>query len=288
MALLLGLVAIGCVEVLRPFFSAILWAAILVFSTWPIFLRARRRLRLGRTGAAALMVFGEAVLLLLPLAAAVPGGAADVEQLRSLAQRVLQAGLPPAPGWVWDVPILGARIGEVWNSWSADLSAMGDFLRPYLGAVAQFALSLVLGLADGLLQVVLALVIAFFFYASGDRLARVVTALLVRITGARAERLIAVTGATVRGVVYGLIGTAVVQGLLTALGLCCWARSRAACRCCRSARRPCGSPPPSGCSPTAIPGRRCCWAPTAWCSSAAPTTSFVPILSREVLSCPSC
>ena len=36
--------------------------------------------------------------------------------------------------------------------------------------------------------------------------------LLHRIAGARAERLIAVTGATVRGTVYGILGTALVQG----------------------------------------------------------------------------
>ncbi len=52
-------------------------------------------------------------------------------------------------------------------------------------------------------------------------MARVLTALLERIAGPQANRLIAVTGATVRGVVYGILGTALVQGILTALGL--WA-----------------------------------------------------------------
>ena len=35
MALLVGGIAVGCV-VLYPFFSALLWAAILVFTTWPV------------------------------------------------------------------------------------------------------------------------------------------------------------------------------------------------------------------------------------------------------------
>ena len=37
MGLLLGGVAIGCVLVLYPFFSALLWAGILVYTTWPVF-----------------------------------------------------------------------------------------------------------------------------------------------------------------------------------------------------------------------------------------------------------
>jgi predicted PurR-regulated permease PerM len=42
---------------------------------------------------------------------------------------------------------------------------------------------------------------------------------LQRVAGVQADRLIVVTGATVRGVVYGILGTAVVQGFLTAFGL---------------------------------------------------------------------
>ena len=37
MALLLGGIGIGCVLVLYPFFSSLLWAGILAFTTWPVF-----------------------------------------------------------------------------------------------------------------------------------------------------------------------------------------------------------------------------------------------------------
>ena len=50
--LLVGL-AVGCVLVLQPFLSAILWAAILVFTTWLVCRWLRARLRLGRAAAAA-------------------------------------------------------------------------------------------------------------------------------------------------------------------------------------------------------------------------------------------
>jgi predicted PurR-regulated permease PerM len=65
----------------------------------------------------------------------------------------------------------------------------------------------------------LALFVAFFFYVYGDPIAGRLSLLLHRIAGVQAERLIIVTGATVRGVVYGILGTAVVQGILTAFGL---------------------------------------------------------------------
>ncbi len=50
MGLLLIGIAVGCAFVLHPFFSAILWAAILVFSTWPVFEWLRLHLRVRRAG----------------------------------------------------------------------------------------------------------------------------------------------------------------------------------------------------------------------------------------------
>ena len=114
-------------------------------------------------------------------------------------------------------PAFKAR--SLWDAWAADLTVMVVFFRPYFGIAAQFGLQLLLGLANGVLLFLLALFAAFFVYASGEQLAKRITLIVHRIAGDRAERLIEVTGATVRGVVYGILGTAVVQGALTAIGL---------------------------------------------------------------------
>ena len=219
MALLLGGIAIGCAEVLYPFFSAILWAGILTFTTWPVHEWLRRRLRLGRVLTALLMVLIVAIVVVLPLTLAVPSEADDAVKLRKLIEDTLQAGLPGAPEWVAAVPVVGQTAADLWNSWAADLTVMVSFFKPYFGLAAQTSLSLLLGLANGILSFVLALIVAFFFFASGERLAGVIAALLRRIAAERAPRLIDVTGATIRGVVYGILGTAVIQGILTTLGL---------------------------------------------------------------------
>jgi predicted PurR-regulated permease PerM len=219
MVLLVGGIAVGCVLVLYPFFSALLWAAILVFTTWPVFewLCTHGRLRHG--AAAGAMVALTAVVLVLPLALAAPGGANDVNHLRGAIEDALRAGLPGSPDWVFDIPLIGPTLGGLWNRWAADISVMVEALRPYFGIVLEGGLSLLLGLANGVLLFVLALFIAFFFYLYGDPLAARLRVILQRIAGARADRLIDVTGATVRGVVYGILLTAIVQGILTAFGL---------------------------------------------------------------------
>jgi predicted PurR-regulated permease PerM len=219
MGLLLGGVAVGCVLVLYPFFSALLWAGILVFTTWPVFEWLRHRLHLRHTPAALMMVALTAVVLVLPIAVAAPGSAEDVSHLRHVIMEGLRAGLPDSPPWVFDIPLVGPTIGSLWNRWAADVSVMLEALRPYFGIIVENGLGLLLGIANGVLMFLLALFIAFFFYVYGQPIAGRLRLLLHRIAGLQADRLITVTGATVRGVVYGILGTAVVQGILTALGL---------------------------------------------------------------------
>ncbi len=219
LALLLGGIAIGCTLVLWPFFPAILWAAILVFTTWPLYERLRVNLRLRRAGAAGVMVALAAVLLVLPLALAAPTSGDDVSHLRVFAERLTRAGLPAAPDWARTIPIAGAWISGLWNHWSEDLSAVGETLRPYFGLLIEGGFSLLLGLANGVVLCVLSLFIAFFVYLHGALLAAKLEGIVRRVMGEPADRLIAVTGAMVRGTVYSILGTAILQGLLTALGL---------------------------------------------------------------------
>jgi predicted PurR-regulated permease PerM len=219
LAVLIGGVAAGCVLVLYPFFSALLWAAILVFTTWPVAEWLRIHLRLGHLGAAILMVVLTAIVLLLPLALVAPGGASDVNHLHTVIEDALRGGLPNAPRWVFDVPVVGPSFGGLWDRWAADITALGESLQPYFGILLEGGLSLLLGIAHGVLLFALALFVAFFFYLYGEPLAVRLRLILRRIAGMQADRLILVTGATVRGVVYGILGTAIVQGVLTAFGL---------------------------------------------------------------------
>jgi predicted PurR-regulated permease PerM len=218
MALLIGGIALGCGFVLRPFFSAILWATILVYATWPLFRWLRTQIGLPRGLISALMVVLTALVIVLPLALAVPGGAADVKAARMSLEAFL-ADVPPAPHWLAAVPFLGALLADTWNAWAADLSIMAAFFRPYLGMFAEQSLSLLLGVAGGLFQFFVALFVAFFLWLSGDTLGPRLQILVHRIAGRYGPELVATTTRAVRGTVYGILGTAIIQGFLTAFGL---------------------------------------------------------------------
>ena len=216
MGLLLGGVAAGCIIVLYPFFSALLWAAILTFTTWPVYKTLAQRA--GRYTAATLMMILTALLVVLPLGLVTSEGVRDAPGIIHWLETAFSMHLPGPPHWVEKTPVVGHQVAQTWSKWSADLSAAGASVQPYLGDIAGRALNLLVQLASGLLQLVLALFIAFFFWVGGESLGAHVAAIIRRIAGSYADRLLAVTGNTVRGTVYGILGTAIVQGILTGIG----------------------------------------------------------------------
>jgi predicted PurR-regulated permease PerM len=103
--------------------------------------------------------------------------------LRGAVEQALASGLPGAPEWLFELPVVGPTLGELWNSSAADISGLINAFKPYLGMVVENGFSLLLGIAHGVLLFVLALFIAFFFYVYGDPIAIRLRALLERIAG---------------------------------------------------------------------------------------------------------
>src|SRR5690242_8853343 len=128
---ILGLIAVGSFLVLRPFLSAIIWGAVLAYSTWPLFERLKKRVG-GREGlAAAIMVLAVACILVVPIAVLGWSMADEVVRFAGVVRGWFEHGLPPLPAWVGDVPVLGDRLVQRWH----DLFQTGDLgqnLLPYL------------------------------------------------------------------------------------------------------------------------------------------------------------
>src|SRR5688572_10503422 len=99
-----------------------------------------------------------------------------------------------------------------------DASIISGQLREFLGPAQGLILGAARTIAAALLELVLSVMIAFFLYRDGAFIARRLQRTLERLGGARALQLLAVAGATIKGVVYGILGTALAQGALAMIG----------------------------------------------------------------------
>jgi predicted PurR-regulated permease PerM len=210
---------LGCFVVLRPFLSAILWSVILAFSTWPVYQRIESAVA-GRKGlASGLMVLIVAAVLIVPLALLGTSLAEDVTALVEMARQLLSEGPPTPPAWVAKLPVVGSRLHDHWQEMVGSGARLTEALLKYLMPLRDWALRSAANFGESLLYLSLSVFIAFFLYRDGAALSTRLAPLFTRVGGQRAPALLHVAGDTIKGVVYGVIGTALIQGILVGIGL---------------------------------------------------------------------
>jgi predicted PurR-regulated permease PerM len=212
------LLAFGCALVLRPFLSAILWAAVICFSTWPVYQRCERAVGGYKSLAAAVMTLLVALVLVAPFAVMVPTLTDSVSNLLTAVNQILEQGPSMPPRWVAGLPVVGENVAAYWESLAHNAPAFIIELKKLIGPATNLAVASGAVLGAGLLELGLSVFIAFFFFLHGRRMAAYVRAVGERFAGPRARELLMVVGATVKGVIYGLIGTALAQAVLAGIG----------------------------------------------------------------------
>ena len=214
LALLLGC----CLLVLWPFVTVLVWASVLAFSSWPLYCRALKVLGGRRTLAALLVSLAMILAVLLPFAIVGFTLADNVEELKTTAQRWLDAGPPPPPVWLNKVPLIGPKASERWRNTAADTAKVRQATKRFVEVAAAWLLRTGLKLGVGLIQLALSILVTYFLLRNGQAVAANLTAGIERIAGERGKHLLEVAGNTVRGVVYGILGTAMVQAAMAGVG----------------------------------------------------------------------
>ncbi len=215
--LLLALLG-ACLWVLAPFWSALFWAAVLAFASWPL-MRILTRLLQGRTtSAAALLTAGWMLLVAVPLVLLGFNIADHLRDANVFIREVQVDGLPPAPTWLVELPLVGERLAALWTTLDNQGAALFASIRPYVGQVGNWLLARSARIGTGMLELALSLVLVFFFYRDGPRLAALAHRMLHRLIGERSGHYLELVAGTVQRVVNGVIGTAAAQALLAFIG----------------------------------------------------------------------
>jgi predicted PurR-regulated permease PerM len=214
LAVLLGL----SLRALVPFLGAFLWAAVLSVFGWPLVGRLRRATGLGLTPAAALVSLGYTLLLALPLLTLSLTVAEAVEDAAALVEELAAGGLPPPPPFLERVPVVGPRLAALWREDAADLPGLlarseGDILL-----FGQFVMRELTDLVTALGELGFGILLAFQLLAAGPAVTTTLRRLAVALGGPAGEEALRVTTRAVSVVATGIIGGAVVEALLSALG----------------------------------------------------------------------
>ena len=205
----------------RPFLGPLIWAAMVVVATWPLLLRLQGWLW-GRRGlAVAVMTLLLFLLFVLPLVGAIVTIVDNADRLADWA-RLAAAWRPPEqlPEVLRTLPLVGAALEGAW----AQLRALGlqellPRLSPYAGDLTRWFVAEVGGIGVLLLQFLLTVAIAAVMYAHADEAALLARRIGRRLAGTRGVAVVQLAGGAIRGVALGVGVTAVVQSLLSGVGL---------------------------------------------------------------------
>jgi predicted PurR-regulated permease PerM len=220
----LGLVVIGCLTVLAPFVSALLWAVILSFSTWGLYERVLTLLGHRRGLSAFVMTLGLALVLLVPVVIVGAQLGENLDHIAGAGRSLLDSGLPPAPAWLRGLPGIGGYLESIWNTLpGASPTSMNGteaiaWIKAQAKPISGWLLQRGLDVGQALLQLTLSVFASFYFYRDGVQAVARLRAGMERIAGKRAQALIDLAARTIRGVVYGILGTALAQGITAAIG----------------------------------------------------------------------
>lgn len=204
--------------VLAPFWSALFWAAVLAFASWPLMLWLTRVFKGRESMAAAILTLCWIVLVAVPLVLLGYNLADHIRDATGLIKNLQVTGLPAPPYWLASVPLVGDRLVSLWQTVDQQGAAFFESLRPYFGQVGNWLLERSAQIGGSMLELALSLVLVFFFYRDGPRLAAFARSLLERLIEDRADHYLNLIAGTVQRVVNGVIGTAAAQAVLAYIG----------------------------------------------------------------------
>ena len=215
---LLFLMAAWCIDILKPFIGIIAWAAIIAVAIYPLHCKLAAKLG-GRLKTSAIVIVLAFLSILLVPSVTLTGS--SIETAKNLSTSLDEGTLkvsPPADK-VAEWPVIGKRVHKLWSEAATNLEAT---LHEHAGQVKAFStwlLKAVAGTATGILGFVASIIIAGVFLLGADKSYLATRRIGARLGGEKAADFADLAIATIRSVAKGVLGVALIQSLLAAIGL---------------------------------------------------------------------
>jgi predicted PurR-regulated permease PerM len=206
----IGFLGYWSFRVIAPFATIGLWSAILAVALYPLFDWLTRRLspRL----AAALVTLLCMVIVVGPVTWLGFGMISGVGSLVTELNTVPAIPLPPESVKAW--PVIGERLHHLWSLAATNTKVALTEVAPMLKPIGGKLLGIAQSAFFGLLELLVAIVIAGFLFPRGPQMVDALSVFLDRALSQRGKELVQLAGATVRNVSRGVIGIALLQAVL--------------------------------------------------------------------------
>jgi predicted PurR-regulated permease PerM len=205
-----------CIRLLYPFAEVILWGIILALAASPVYNLVNRQLGNKPKIAATIVVLSGLVILLIPTMLFINSMVHGVRELKTgIEGGTLSIPMPAEKVAEW--PVIGKEIHGAWKQASENLE---EFVITYNEQITRFGSRIFEGLMNAggsIVQFIMAIIIAGVLLATKgtDTFAR---KFFKKVVGAKGDEFIDMAIRTVRNVLKGIIGVALMQSFITGIG----------------------------------------------------------------------
>ena len=207
-----------CYQILAPFIPLVLWGAIITVAIYPLHRKLAARLGNRIKLSATLITLLGLIILTTPVVVLTES---LVISSVDLAANISEGSVhvPPPPERVREWPMVGERLYSSWQLASENLSAATTRFRPQLEALRDGLIATAGGAGAAFLQMFISIIIAGIFLATAEGLAAGTRAVVNGLVGERGPLLLAESETTVRSVARGVLGVAIIESIVAAIGM---------------------------------------------------------------------
>lgn len=221
-AIRLGLVLLlltWCFKIVLPFIVPVIWGIIIAVAIFPVYNKLQTLLG-GREKLTATLYTVLAIALLITPTVMISGSFIESTQylMNELDQGTLM--VPPPNDRVKDWPVIGERIHDIWNQASTNLEGTLKEYTPQIKKLGEIIFSAAAGAGGGILQFVISVIISGVLLTKSTGSYDFTLKFFQRLTDEKNGLVFTTLArATIRSVAQGVLGVAIIQSVLAAIGL---------------------------------------------------------------------
>ncbi|MBT8130307.1 MAG: AI-2E family transporter [Gammaproteobacteria bacterium] len=216
---LLFLLAAWCFRIIYPFIEVVMWGVIIAVATYPLFIKLRSAMG-HRNKLAAIVYTLLALALLITPAMMIADSLIQTSQVLSERYEQGQLEIPPPQDNVKQWPLVGEKLYDFWSQASTNLQGTIEKYEPQLKEGAEKVITVAAGTGGGILQFILSIIIAGVLVANAQGAYNVTLKTFSRLIDNRqGEMFTNLSRDTIRSIAQGVIGIAIIQALLSGLGM---------------------------------------------------------------------
>jgi predicted PurR-regulated permease PerM len=204
-------------EILSPFISLFIWGLIIAITEYPLYKRLKKILRGRGKLAATLITLLFLLILLVPALLLADSLLEGINHVRAIYQSG-QLAIPPPDDRVKSWPAFTKPLVDLWQLSSENLAEVSMKYVEEIKRAGLFLFKLIAGTSVGVLQFVVSIILAGVFITYAEEGGSVIRKVFVKLDERQGAEFADIAEVTIRNVMKGVLGVAILQTLLAGIG----------------------------------------------------------------------